>query len=84
MSFNTKWNIRDNFVKMDVAIELLADKISRTSRKFIETKDMKYEDELNYLFNERDKMYNGDVNIIDKIINVYGPELKLDIKDIKN
>ena len=45
---------------------------------------MKYEDELNYLFNERDKMYNGDVNIIDKIINVYGPELKLDIKDIKN
>ncbi|MEI3394165.1 MAG: hypothetical protein V8R82_00290 [Clostridia bacterium] len=74
----------NNFVKMDVAIELLADKISRTSRKFIETKDMKYEDELNYLFNERDKMYNGDVNIIDKIINVYGPELKLDIKDIKN
>ena len=63
----------NNFVKMDVAIELLADKISRTSRKFIETKDMKYEDELNYLFNERDK-----------IINVYGPELKLDIKDIKN
>ena len=74
----------NNFVKMDVAIELLADKISRTSRKFIETKDMKYEDELNYLFNERDKMYNGYVNIIDKIINVYGPELKLDIKDIKN
>ena len=74
----------NNFVKMDVAIELLADKISRTSRKFIETKDMKYEDELNYLFNELDKMYNGDVNIIDKIINVYGPELKLDIKDIKN
>ena len=74
----------NNFVKMDVAIELLADKISRTSRKFIETKDMKYEDELNYLFNERDKMYNGDVNIIDKIINVYGPEIKLDIKDIKN
>ena len=74
----------EDFVKMDVAIELLADKISRTSRKFIETKDMKYEDELNYLFNERDKMYNGDVNIIDKIINVYGPELKLDIKDIKN
>ena len=74
----------NNFVKMDVAIELLADKISRTSRKFIETKDMKYEDELNYLFNERDKMYNGDVNIIDKIINVYGPELKLYIKDIKN
>ena len=74
----------NNFVKMDVAIELLADKISRTSRKFIETKDMKYEDELNYLFNERNKMYNGDVNIIDKIINVYGPELKLDIKDIKN
>ena len=74
----------NNFVKMDVANELLADKISRTSRKFIETKDMKYEDELNYLFNERDKMYNGDVNIIDKIINVYGPELKLDIKDIKN
>lgn len=74
----------NNFVKMDVAIELLADKISRTSRKFIETKDMKYEDELNYLFNERDKMYNGDVNIIDKIINVYGPKLKLDIKDIKN
>ena len=54
----------NNFVKMDVAIELLADKISRTSRKFIETKDMKYEDELNYLFNERDKMYNGDVLLL--------------------
>lgn len=71
----------NNFVKMDVAIELLADKISKTTRKYEITNDLEYENELNNLIIERNKIYSGDINIIDKVINIYGAELKNDIKE---
>ena len=71
----------NNFVKMDVAIELLADKISKTTRKFELTNELEYQNELDNLIIERDKIYSGDINIIDKVINIYGAELKNDIKE---
>lgn len=67
----------NNFVKMDVAIELMADKISKTTNQLIETNNIQYQNELDNLIIERDKIYNGDITIIDKVINVYGNELKL-------
>ena len=67
----------NNFVKMDVAIELMAEKISRTTNQFIKTNNMQYHDELNNLTIERDKIYSGDIETIEKVINVYGKELKL-------
>ena len=68
----------NNFVKMDVAIELMADKISKTTKKFEMTNEAKYENELDNLIIERDKIYSGDIEIIDKVINIYGEELKND------
>lgn len=66
----------NNFVKMDVAIELLADKISKTMKQYITTNNLEYQNQLNYLMMERDNIYNGDIATIDKVINTYGKELK--------
>lgn len=66
----------NNFVKMDVAIELLADKISKTTKQYITTNNLEYQNQLNYLMLERDNIYNGDIATIDKVINTYGEELK--------
>lgn len=71
----------NNFVKMDVAIELLADKISKTTRKFEITNNLKYQNELNKLIIERDKIYTGDMDVIEKVINIYGEELKNNINE---
>ncbi len=70
----------NNFVKMDVAIELLADKISKTTKRYNITNDMYYQNELISLINERNQIYNGDLNVIDRVINTYGNELKNDFK----
>lgn len=69
----------NNFVKMDVAIEILADKISNTTKKFYKTNNETYKNEITNLFEERTKIYNGDLEIINKVINVYGNELKREL-----
>ena len=66
----------NNFVKMDVAIELIADKISKTTKQYMVTNDIQYQNQLNNLMIERDNIYNGDIKTIDKVIDVYGAELK--------
>lgn len=66
----------NNFVKMDVAIELMADKISKTTQKFELTNNIEYQNELNNLIEERNRIYNGDIATIDKVINNYGAEYK--------
>lgn len=71
----------NNFVKMDVAIELLADKISKTTKKFEITNNIEYQNELNNLIDERNKIYNGDIDVIDKVINIYGNELRNNINE---
>lgn len=67
----------NNFVKMDVAIELLADKISKTTKQFDITNNPIYKDELNDLMNQREKVYNGDMDSINNIINEYDEKFKL-------
>lgn len=65
----------NNFVKMDVAIELLADKISKTTKQFDITNNPIYQDELNNLMIQREKVYNGDIDSINNIINEYGKKI---------
>ena len=59
----------NNNTKLEIAIEIMAAKIARTSR------ENKSEEELKILMDERTKMYQCDEKIIDKIINVYGKEI---------
>ncbi len=63
MSFNTK---------LEIAVEVISAKIADASRKGLTTED----EEMKTLLKERIEMYSGNEEIIDKIINVYGPELK--------
>lgn len=62
----------NNFVKMDVAIELLADHISKATKLFYETNNQIYRQELNDLMLKRNNLYSGDINTIENIINTYG------------
>ena len=62
----------NNNTKLEIAIEIMSAKIAKTSRENIEEKDKK----LKTLLEERSKMYKFDEKIIDKIINVYGKEMK--------
>ena len=52
--------------KLEIAVEIMAAKIARTSR------EENSEDKLQKLLKEKTRMYQGDEEIIDKIINIYG------------
>ncbi len=56
--------------KLEIAVEIMAAKIAKTSR------EENSEDKLKKLLNEKTKMYQGDKEVIDKIINIYGKEVK--------
>ncbi len=56
--------------KLEIAVEIMAAKIAKTSR------EEELEEKLNKLLKEKTKMYQGDEEIIEKIINVYGKEVK--------
>ncbi len=63
MSLNTK---------LEVAVEIISAKIASLSNAgySVDNKEMQL------LLTERDKMYAGDEDVINKIITVYGPEIK--------
>ena len=63
MSLNTK---------LEVAVEIISAKIASLSNAGYTTDD----EEMRTLLKEMDKMYTGDEKTIEKIINVYGPEIK--------
>ena len=56
--------------KLEIAVEIRAAKIAKTSR------EDNSEEKLKELLKEKTKMYQGDKEIIEKIINVYGKEIK--------
>lgn len=62
----------NNNTKLEIASEIMSAKIAKTSRENNEAK----EEKIKILMQERTKMYQFDKKIIDKIINVYGPEVK--------
>lgn len=63
MSLNTK---------LEVALEVLSAKIADLSKKGYTVED----EQMKILLDEREKMYLGDEEVLDKIIKVYGPEIK--------
>lgn len=58
--------------KLEVAIEILSAKIAKTSREGYTTDD----EEMKKLLSEREELYSGNEKILDKIIKIYGPEIK--------
>ncbi len=64
-----KNNLPLNNVKFEVALEILSMKIALT----ISTKDQK---ELEKLLIEQNKLYTYDEEIINKVLDVYGSEIK--------
>ena len=58
--------------KLEIAVEIMAAKIAKTAREGIGPDDEK----MKQLLNERVKMYQGDEEIIEKIIDIYGEEIK--------
>ena len=55
--------------KLEIAVEIMAAKIAKTSR------EEQSEEKIEKLLKEKTKMYQGDNEIIEKIINVYGKEV---------
>lgn len=64
--------------KLEVAVEILAAKIAKTSREGYTVEDK----EIQTLLNEREEMYKGNNIIIDKMINEYGKEIKKDYQKV--
>lgn len=69
-----KGEIMNDYASLDTAIEIMAYKIADCVNKV--EKDKKYEKELEKLRNEREEMYSGNVEMINKIVEVYGKELR--------
>lgn len=58
--------------KLEVAIEILAAKIALVAKEGYTVKD----EQIRKLLLEREEMYLGNEEIIEKILTVYGPEIK--------
>ena len=64
--------------KLEIAVEIMAAKIAKTSKEEYKIDGEK----MQQLIKERNKMYIGNEEIIDKIIREYGPEIKRDYNNI--
>lgn len=64
-------NISQN-TKLEIAVEIMAAKIAKTSKEGYQLDD----ERMQQLIKERNKMYIGNEDVIDKIINEYGPEIR--------
>ena len=64
--------MRINSKDISIAIEILAMKLS---------KEMFNKEEMKTLLKERDLVYAGDKETIDKVINVYGKQLKEEVQN---
>ena len=64
--------------KLEIAVEIMAAKIAKTSKEGYTINDEK----MQQLIKERNEMYIGNENIINKIIKEYGSEIKRDYNNI--
>lgn len=62
----------NNNTKLEVAVEIMASKIANMSKKGYDEESQ----EMKQLLKEKIEMYNFNLEVIDKIIKVYGPEVK--------
>lgn len=58
--------------KLEIAVEIMAAKIAKMSREGYTAED----DKMKKIIDERNKMYIGEEDVIDKIITEYGTEIK--------
>ena len=58
--------------KLEIAVEIMAAKIAKASHQGV----LPESEEMQMLLKEKVKMYQGDEEIIEKIINIYGEEIK--------
>ena len=58
--------------KIEIAVEIMAAKIAKTAREGVKPED----EIMKKLLNERVQMYQGNEEVIEKIIDVYGKEIK--------
>ena len=63
--------MNDN-TKLEIAVEIMAAKIAKVARE----KNGVVDEELKKLLHEREEMYKFNKETIDKIIKVYGNEIK--------
>lgn len=56
--------------KLEIAVEIMAAKIAKSAKEGIDSKEMQE------LLNERTKMYQGNEEIMDKVIEIYGEEIR--------
>ncbi|CDD15790.1 MAG: hypothetical protein ACLUF5_05300 [Clostridia bacterium] len=64
--------------KLEIAVEIMAAKIAKTSKEGYTINDEK----MQQLIKERNEMYIGNEDIINKIIKEYGSEIKRDYNNI--
>ena len=58
--------------KIEIAVEIMAAKIAKTAREGVSAED----EIMKNLLKERVEMYQGNEEIIEKIIEVYGKEIR--------
>ena len=66
--------------KLEIALEILSAKIAYTSKKGLSINDK----EMQGLIKEREMLYSGDEKILEKIINIYGKEIKEKYDEVKS
>ena len=66
--------------KLEVAVELIAEKIANLSNSGVPTNDEKIRE----LLAERERVYSCDEQTISKVINVYGSEMKHNYEGVGN
>lgn len=75
------------FAKLETAYEIMAyvinNKISKVNKEIDKEKKEQLENELEILKKEREEMYNGNQEIINKVINEYSDLVKYDVEDYK-
>lgn len=59
----------DHYVKMDVALDILNGRIAATMRKLEKNKNKNIQEELDLLLQARQRIYDGDEKMIERIIN---------------
>ena len=64
--------------KLEIAVEIMAAKIAKTSKEGYTINDEK----MQQLIKERNEMYIGNEDMINKIIKEYGSEIKRDYNNI--
>jgi len=62
-------DVMDNYVKQEVAIDLLIDRIAKTMKELENSNDEKLKEKLELLLEARTKVYSGDEKMIERVLN---------------